>query len=177
MSALPLLILALVLAFTVGGHPAATIAIVILSAAAGTTLPDLDMVVGLKHRSAVLHSVLPIAVAAMDRRTWPLAAGLGLGLGLHLSADLFPNGMRGFATIKLPLYGSIGAGASYLWIAAAAVANLAGGAWLLGQVADRRVASTTLAAVSVLGITYLLRTDGGWWALMMFAGVGWLALR
>ena len=26
-------------------------------------------------------------------------------------------------------------------------------------------------------IAYLLRTDGGWWALLMFAGLGWLTLR
>jgi hypothetical protein len=172
-----LLLIAVALAFTVGGSPLAVIAMVIMAAAAGTTLPDLDMALGLRHRSAVLHSVLPIAVAAYDRRTWPIAAGLGLGLGLHLAADLFPNSMRGFATIKVPLYGSIGAGTSYLWIAAAAVGNLAAGAWLLGRIAERHVAASILAAVGVLGITYLLRTDGGWWALMMFAGIGWLALR
>jgi len=177
MSSLPFLILAIVLALTTTASPLVVIATVILAAAAGTTLPDLDMAIGLNHRSAVLHSVLPIALAAADRRTWPVAAGLGLGLGLHLAADLFPNSMRGFATIKVPLYGGFGAGTSYLWIAAHAVASLAAGAWLLGRVAERQVAAATLAAVTVLGIAYLLRTDGGWWALMLFAGLGWLALR
>ena len=177
MTALLFLLLAVVLAFTGGGGTWMPIAVVIASAVAGTTLPDLDAALGLRHRSAVLHSIVPLAVAMLDRRTWPVAAGLGLGLGLHLAADLFPNGMRGFATIKLPLWGSIGAGASYLWIAANAAGNLASGAWLLGRIATRQTAGAALAAVGALGVVYLLRTDGGWWALMMFAGLGWLALR
>lgn len=177
MAALLFLLVAVVLAFTAAGGPWVVIATVVAAAAAGTTLPDLDMPLGLGHRSALLHSVLPLGVALLDRRTWPVAAGLGFGVGLHLAADLFPNGMRGFATIKLPLLGSLGAGASYLWIAASAGGNLAGGAWALGRVADRREAAGTLAAVGVLGVAYLLRTDGGWWALAMFAALGWLALR
>jgi len=171
------LLLAVVLAFAGGGGPWVVAAAVIAAAVAGTTLPDLDASLGLKHRSALLHSVIPMAVALADRRTWPVAAGLGLGIGLHMAADLFPNGMRGYATIKLPLWGSIGAWPSYLWIAASAAANLAGGAVLLGRVADRATARATLAAVAVMGLAYLLRTDGGWWALMLFAGLGWLALR
>ena len=177
MASLLFLLVAVVLSFEAGGGPWATIATVVAAAMAGTTLPDLDAALGLRHRSAVLHSVIPLGVALLDRRTWPLAAGLGFGIGLHLAADLFPNGMRGFATVKLPLWGSIGAGASYLWIAANAGGNLAGAAWLLGRVADRRVTDGALAALGVLGLAYLLRTDGGWWALLLFAGLGWLALR
>lgn len=158
--------------------PWAVAAAVVAAAWAGTTFPDLDQLLPLGHRSALTHGVLPVlALAACDRRMWPVAAGLGLGIGLHLAADLFPNGMRGYATIKLPLLGSIGAGASYLWIAANAGLCLAGGAWLLGRVAAPRVAGPTLVAVGVFGIAYLLRTDGGWWALLLFAGLGWLALR
>lgn len=150
----------------------------VAAAIAGTTLPDLDLALGLGHRSALLHSVLPTAVAAAaDRRCWPVAAGLGLGVGLHMAADLFPNGMRGYATIKLPLFGSIGAWPSYFWIMANAAAALAGGAWLLSQVAAPRPARATLIAVGMLGAAYLFRTDGGWWALIMFAGLGWLAMR
>lgn len=177
MTALLFLLIAVVLAFAGGTGAWVPIAAVIASVVAGTTLPDLDAALGLRHRSALLHSVLPMAVAMLDRRTWPVAAGLGLGIGLHLAADLFPNGMRGFATIKLPFRGSIGPGASYLWIAANAAGNLAGGAWTLGRIATRQTAAAVLAAAGVIGVLYLLRTDGGWWALMMFAGIGWLALR
>ena len=174
----PLLLLAIGLAFLGGGGPWLVAATVVVAAWAGTTLPDLDMPLGLGHRSALTHSLLPVALAAAaDRRCWPVAAGLGLGLGLHLAADLFPNGMRGYATIKLPLFGSIGAGASYLWIAVNAGATLAAGAWLLGRIAAPAAAGATLVAVGVVGVAYLLRTDGGWWALALFAGLGWLALR
>lgn len=171
-------LLAAVLLVVYGGSGVWLAAVVVLVAAvAGTTFPDLDQLLPLGHRSALTHGVLPVLAAAYDRRFWPVAAGLGLGLGLHLAADLFPNGMRGYATIKLPLIGSIGAGASYLWIAVNAGLCLAAGAWLLGQVAPVRVAGATMLAVGVVGVAYLLRTDGGWWALLMFAGLGWLALR
>lgn len=177
MAASLFLLIAVVLAFAGGGGAWVLIATVVAAAAAGTTLPDLDMGLGLRHRSALLHGVLPLGVALLDRRTWPVAAGLGFGIGLHLAADLFPRGMHGFATIKLPLWGSIGATGSYLWIAANAVGSLAGGALVLGRVADRQVAGATLAAVGVLGVAYLMRADGGWYALAMFAVLGWLALR
>lgn len=178
MTALASLLAAVLLAVHGGAGAWAAAGAVVLAAVAGTTFPDLDQLLPVGHRSALTHGVLPVlALAAYDRRLWPVAAGLGLGIGLHLAADLFPNGMRGYATIKLPLLGSIGAGASYLWIAANAASSLAGGAWLLGQVAAPRAAGATLVAVGVLGVAYLLRTDGGWWALAMFAGLGWLALR
>lgn len=177
MAASLFLLVAVVLAFTGGGVAWVLIATVVVAAAAGTRLPDLDKPLGLRHRSALSHGILPVGIALLDRRTWPVAAGLGLGIGLHLAADLFPRTMRGFATIKLPLWGSIGAVASYLWIAANAIGSLAAGALVLGQVADRQVAGGALAAVGVLGIAYLVTADGGWWALLMFAGLGWLALR
>lgn len=177
MSALLSLVVAVLLSLYGAGWPLVLAAAVVTAAVAGTTFPDLDQLLLLGHRSALTHSVLPVIAAAADRRFWPVAAGLGLGLGLHLAADLFPNGMRGYATIKLPLFGSIGSGASYLWLGVNAAATLAMGAWLLGQIAPPRVASGTMAAVGVLGIAYLFRTDGGWWALLMFAGLGWLALR
>ena len=47
----------------------------------------------------------------------------------------------------------------------------------MGQLAPPRVAAATLAAVGVLGVAYLARTDGGWWALAMFGALGWLAMR
>lgn len=150
---------------------------VLLAAWAGTTFPDIDQLLPLLgHRSGLTHSVLPAALACLWQRGRTLAAGLALGLGLHLSADLFPEAMRGFATVKLPLAGSIGWQASYLWFAVNAVAALALGAWLLGRLLGPKLALATLAGVMLLGIAYLLSVDGGWWALAMFGGTGWLAL-
>lgn len=177
MAASLFLLVAVVLAFTGGGGAGVLIATVVFAAAAGTRLPDLDTPLRLRHRSALLHGLLPLLVALLDRRTWPVAAGLGFGIGLHLAADLFPGRMRGFATIKLPLWGSIGAGPSYLWIAANAASNLAGGWIVLDRIADRQVAGGALASVGVLGAAYLLRTDGGWCALLLFGALAWWGWR
>jgi hypothetical protein len=146
----------------------------VLAAWAGTTLPDIDQILPLEHRSALTHSVAPVALAWRWR---VVAAGLALGLGLHLSADLFPNAMQGLATVKLPFVGSIGWAASYVWLAVNAFAALAIGAWLLGRLMGPRLALAVLGCVALIGIAYLFATDGGWWALMMFGGTGWLALR
>lgn len=177
MTAVAFLLVAILLAIVGIGSPWVIATAVFAAAWSGTTLPDIDLPLGLGHRSVLTHSILPIALALMDRRTWPVAAGLGLGLGLHLSADLFPNAMRGYATIKLPLLGSIGRGASYWWIGANAASAFAGGAWLLGRVATPHLAAATLVAVGVMGVAYLVRTDGGWGALALLIGVGWIAMR
>jgi hypothetical protein len=85
--------------------------------------------------------------------------------------------MQGYATVKLPGLGSIGADASYLWLTANAVAALSIGAWLLGRVLAPKAVLAVLGAVAAIGVIYLFATDGGWWALAMFGGTGWLALR
>lgn len=177
MAASLFLLCAVVLAF-VGGHgPWMTIATVVLAAAAGTRLPDLDTPLRLRHRSALVHGILPFGIALLDHRTWPVAAGLGFGIGVHLAADLFPSTMRGYATIKLPLWGSIGVVPSYLWIAGNAAANLIGGVVVLDRIAEGRVAAGALAATGVLGAVYLIRTQGGGYALVMLGVIGWLAFR
>jgi hypothetical protein len=157
--------------------PGASLVAVPVAALAGTTLPDLDLALGLGHRSGLTHSVLPVAVAAIRPRWWPVAAGLALGIGLHLSADCFPNAMRGYATVKLPVVRSIGAGWSYGWLAANAVACLSVGAWLVRREASVRATLMVLAAVAVVGIAYLWATDGGWPALAVFTGTGWVLVR
>ena len=79
----------------------------------------------------------------------------------------------GFATVKLPFAGSIG-GWSYLWLSANAVAGaLLFGALLPGLRFDWRVRAVILVVAAVLGATYLLRVDGGWWALGSILLIGW----
>ena len=160
-----------------GRTPWALAAAAVAAAWAGTTLPDLDLTLGLGHRSGLTHSVAPIAVACWRRHWRPVAAGLALGIGLHLSADLFPNAMRGFAMIRLPGVGSLGAERSYLWIAVNGTAALAAGVGLLVTSMARGVAAIVLGAVGLAGTAYLFRTDGGWAALALFAVAGWLAVR
>jgi hypothetical protein len=160
-----------------GRWPIAAGGAVLLAAWAGTTFPDIDQALPLPHRSALTHSVLPAALACLWRRGVAVAAGLALGIGLHLSADLFPEAMRGFATVKLPFLGSIGWQASYAWFAVNALACLTLGAFLLSRVAGPKLALALLAGVALIGVAYLLSVDGGWWALAMFGGTGWVALR
>lgn len=157
--------------------PWAAAVAVVFAAWAGTTFPDIDQVLPLGHRSAITHSVLPAVLACMWRRGQAFAAGLALGIGLHLSADLFPEAMRGFATIKLPFAGSLGWQASYLWIGINGFACLTMGALLLGKLLGPRFSLATLGAVALLGVAYLFTVDGGWWALAMFGATGWLALQ
>jgi hypothetical protein len=103
--------------------------------------------------------------------------GVALGIGLHLSADCFPNAMRGYATVKLPGAGSIGAGWSYLWLGANAAASLAVGAWWLRRATSLPATLAVLAAVAVVGVGYLWVTDGGWPALLVFGAGGWAVVR
>jgi hypothetical protein len=149
----------------------------VLAGIAGTTLPDLDLILPLDHRSALTHSLLPIALAGATRHWRPVAAGLAIGIGLHLAADSFPNAMRGFATVKLPFAGSIGAGASYAWLGIQAVAATLGGAMLLAAALPARVAAIVALALFAIGTAYLFATDGGWWAMSVYAAFGWLAVR
>ena len=177
MAASLFLLLAVILAFAGGGGPWTMVATVALATASGTTFPDLDSPLRLQHRSAVVHSVLPLYIAMLDPRTWPVAAGLGFGIGFHLAADLFPTTMRGYATIKMPLLGAIGVLPSYLWIAVHAGANLVGGVLILERIGTRPATTCALAAAGVLGAAYLMRTQGGLYALALLTGLGWLMLR
>ena len=171
MTALFFLLAAVWLGWHGARQPWVAAAAVLTAVLAGTTLPDLDLLLGLGHRSGLTHSILPTALACWRRRWWAVTAGLALGIGLHLSADLFPNAMRGYATIKLPGEGSIGREPSYWWIAVNAALGLSVGMWLAARVLPAR------QAAAVLAVIYLFRTDGGWWALMLFAAAGWLVIR
>ena len=171
------LAIAIALCAAAGHWLPAGAAVVLLAAWAGTTFPDFDQVIPLGHRSALTHSILPAALACLWRRGLAVAAGLALGIGLHLSADLFPEAMRGFATVKVPGLGSIGWQASYVWFAVNAFASLTLGALLISRLMSAKFALLVLGAITLIGVAYLFSVDGGWWALGMFGGTGWLALR
>ncbi|WP_299730029.1 hypothetical protein [uncultured Endozoicomonas sp.] len=81
----------------------------------GIRLPDLDLrIPGLSHRSAITHSCLPAVLLWVLGDVF-IAAGLALGIALHLSSDLQPKSWAGGALIKLPILGSIGM-LSPLWL-------------------------------------------------------------
>lgn len=150
----------------------------LLCVVAGLTLPDIDQPLPLDHRSALTHSIGPALLALARRWARPVAGGLALGLGLHLAADVFPNAMIGFATVKMPFAGSIGRDASYLWLAVNSLACTALGGWLLQREIEKPLLrALALLAVVLIGFSYLIGVDGGWPALAIYLAAGWLAFR
>lgn len=158
-------------------HPAGATFALLAACVGGTTLPDVDFDLWLAHRSVLTHGVLPVALLHLWSATRPVAGGAAVGVGLHLAADCFPNAMLGYATIKLPLAGSIGMEASYLWLAVNAVAALGWGVFATVVALAVRWRMAALAGYAAIGMAYLFVTDGGWPALGIFALAGWLAVR
>lgn len=148
----------------------------LLAVLGGLTLPDIDQWLWpLDHRDALTHSLLPAAVLASWRRLRAVAGGLALGLALHVSADCFPDAMRGFATVKLPFAGGIG-GWSYWWLAVNAMIGAVGfGLALVDQ--PRWLQTGVSVAAAAIGLVYLATVDGGWWVLIMLAALGWSSMQ
>lgn len=157
------------------------VAALVMGCVGGTTLPDIDFWLPFGHRSALTHSLIPVLVALAWPRWWPVAAGLALGVGLHLGADAFPNAMRGYALVKVPLAGALSPGESRAWLGAQALGGLALGAWLAAARLPRGWAAAALAACAAVGATYWFTTDGGWPPLAIAgggaAGAGWWRAR
>ena len=137
-----------------------------LGVAAGLTLPDLDQWLPLAHRSALTHSILVLIPLLWGGRG--VAAGVALGLGFHLAADCFPRAMAGYATVKWPFAGSIGGGASYVWLAVNSLAASAWGGWRLARDEPPGWALGVLAVAALMGAGYLWRDPGGWPALTLY---------
>lgn len=173
---------ALVAAHIAARWPAAAVPIaaaaLLLAAAAGLTFPDLDQPLPLlDHRSALTHSIAPALAALWRRWLRPLAAGLALGIALHLAADCFPHAMIGYATVKLPFTGSLG-GWSYAWLAAnAAACGWLFGALLRGDPSSGPARPVILVAGGLLGLSYLSRVDGGYLALATLLALAWTGWR
>jgi len=159
--------------------PVLGLAALALAALSGITFPDVDQILPLlRHRSVLTHSMaIVFACLALDRRLQPVAAGLALGIGFHLAADCFPASMRGFATVKVPLAGAMGVGASYLWLAINAVA----GSYLFGMLVERlhgpQTQMVALVGALLLGLAYLSGVPGGFRALAVYAAIGWAGWR
>lgn len=182
MDAILFLGLAALLTHAAERRPALALPAIPVAVLSGTTLPDLDLMLGFAHRSLLTHGLIPALPFLATARWRPVGVGLLLGLGLHLSADTFPNAMRGLATVKVPWFGSIGAAWSYAWLGASALTGLVGGGWLLGRLLrDRGVGPVPGLAMAtgliLLGGAYLLHTDGGWWALAALGVLAWWAFR
>lgn len=152
-------------------------AAILLCFVVALTAPDLDRLLGLGHRSALTHSVLASGLACLFARTRAAACGLAGGTATHLSADCFPNAMTGYATVKLPLAGALGAGTSYVWLAANAGLALLLFLLLLRRLHAPVAALAIAAAAGTAALFYLYRTDGGWPVLALIALAGAALLR
>ena len=96
---------------------------------AGVRLPDLDLVLpGFSHRSGITHSCL-IPFLCLWFFMAPVAAGLALGMALHMASDVQPKAWTGGAIIKFPLIGGIGL-LSPVWL----IANVVGCSAVLMEV-------------------------------------------
>jgi hypothetical protein len=129
------------------------------------------------YRSALTHSALPLALAFW-RFARPAAAGLAIGIGVHLAADLFPERMTDYALVKVPFGGALDSSASYLWLFANAALCTGLGALLLRPtVAHRRAQAVLLGATLLLAAWYLIVREGSLLALLLYALLAWLTLR
>ena len=151
-------------------------AVTLLAVAGGLTLPDADQWLPLlDHRSGLTHSALPVLLALAAGRS--VAAGVALGIGFHLAADCFPAAMVGYATVKLPFAGSIGGGASYVWLGVQSIGCSLWGAATLAENEPRGWALAVLAVSAWLGVAYLWSDPGGWPALALYAAAAWWVWR
>ena len=100
----------------------------------GLNFPDTDQgyKIALGHRSIITHSILlPYILyyffikkrVLHNKYLTLIIIGIFLGIGLHLSADLFPKGWIGYALIKLPGNIDVG-GLSPIWIGFNALVSL-----------------------------------------------------
>ncbi|MES2337051.1 MAG: hypothetical protein V4537_03010 [Pseudomonadota bacterium] len=147
-------------------------AVMLATFAVGLGVPDLDFLLPFGHRSALTHSILPLLLILAHPAGRSLLPGLALGIGVHLSADSFPNAMTGFARIRLPLAGALSPAWSYVWLGSNALAAVMIGATTAGRLLPRVWALGVLAAVVLGSVAYLFVTDGGWPALLVYAAAG-----
>lgn len=160
--------------------PPATAAMLTLVAfAIGLTFPDIDLLLGLGHRNGLTHSVLPVAGAFAIARWRHAACGLAGGVSVHLSADCFPRAMVGYATVKLPFEGSIGAAGSYAWLAINAALALGLAAMALRRSHHPVAAIGVMVGAAAVGVRYLWHDPGGWpvLALVALGGLAWWRWR
>ena len=123
----------------------------------GVRLPDIDLYTpGLKHRSAITHSVL--LPWLMTLTGFPaIVAGLATGMAIHMLADVFPKAWSGGALIKMPFFGSLGQ-LSPFWLILNLLICLALGLHTLSLQSDWvRYGSFTLSLLVLLW--YLIRKE------------------
>ena len=134
--------------------------------AVGDWFPDIDQKTGLLlHRSILTHGALvPLIVfaAAYGTRTIQLrwfALGMTLGVAVHLSFDLFPNGWSGFALISVPSYGWTAPWFSWTWIAVSTVACT----YLAARLVRTGLDGSLFILALIFGFGYVAMDEDAFW--------------
>ena len=139
--------------------------LIFISFLIGLYFPDIDQSykIALGHRSIITHSILLpyifyyffIKKRILYNRFFVLIIiGIFLGIGLHLSADLFPKSWQGNALIKLPGNIDVG-GLSPIWIGFNALVSLYfAGSCLNNLTKQKPIWITYLIFGSVAGFLY-----------------------
>ena len=143
--------------------------LVILGASVSVFIPDIDLAFSslIGHRSILTHSLLPPLCALLLRRK-TLAGVMAVGFAIHLNADLFPAAWIGFATIKLPLGGHLGA-LSLPWLLVNSFILLTMAHVIFHHSYDRSLTYAYYASVLAVGVLiYTLRGRVDWVPLVMF---------
>ena len=145
---------------------------------AGLVWPDIDQAIPfLPHRSGLTHSVLlPLALLGAGILRGPLLGGLLLGLGISLTADLFPRHWIGFAEIYLPLWGSLG-WLSPAWLAANVLAALILAHVELTAGGRRHWPWLTYGAAALLSVAYAILVEHSLWPLLAFPALWVLSVK
>ena len=137
----------------------------------GLFFPDIDQGFQnlLGHRSIITHSILfpylfyhYLIKKKKDPkvRNISLIMGIFLGIGLHLSADLYPKEWVGYALIKLPGNNDVG-DLSPIWIGLNVVVATYFSAILLKKIANtKKYWITYLIIGSVVGLMYAAADEG-----------------
>jgi hypothetical protein len=149
-------------------------------AAIGLFLPDVDRSFPfLLHRSILTHSALIPLLCALSLQqpspSWKRYAVIGLAttMAVHLSFDLFPVLWMGFALIHLPLYGSLGATLSIVWILGSSIACL----YLVLRLLASRAELAITVGVGLSAFLFAARTERVFWpALFALLLAGLLAM-
>ena len=123
----------------------------------GIRFPDLDLYTpGLKHRSAITHSVLlPWLITLIGYPS--ILAGLAMGMAIHILADVFPKAWVGGALVKMPFFGSLGK-LSPFWLMLNCLACLALGLQTI-TVQDDWVRYGSFSLSLIMMLWYLIRKE------------------
>lgn len=142
--------------------------LVILGASVSVFIPDIDLAFSslIGHRSILTHSLLPPLCALLLRRK-TLAGAMAVGFAIHLNADLFPAAWVGFATIKLPLSGHLGAW-PFPWLLLNSFILLTIAHVIFHNSHDRSLTYAYYASLLTVGTIYILRDRVNWVPLVMF---------